>query len=66
MTDRMVSTSTAALILGVGTDKVRRLADQGRLPVTMRDGIRTYKAKDVDALKREMDREKNPGRNKKE
>lgn len=65
MTDRMLTTGSAAYTLGVSTGTLRRMARQGRIPFTP-DGFgkMSFKARDVDRLKLALDREKAPGRNK--
>lgn len=66
MTDRMLTTGSAAYTLGVSTGTLRRMARQGRIPFTP-DGFgkMSFKARDVDRLKLALQREQDQGANRK-
>jgi excisionase family DNA binding protein len=53
-----IGTGAAAKMLGVSRSTVRRIIDDGRLPVRrLPSGVRRIRREDVERLARELDRE---------
>lgn len=55
--DEMISPALAARILGITPERVRQLADNGTLPVTMTVLGRLFRVADVEALRDQREQE---------